>query len=119
MASPTNLSPQQAEELTVYSRRSIGEGFSTIVRHALMSSSVTVFGSQSANTGLMRRQTRHQSSRRPSRACVKIWRALWKVLAALGYCAREADPALGILNRAAFKRALALRRSSLRRGHRN
>jgi hypothetical protein len=36
---------------------------SIILRHVLMSSSDTVRGSQSPNTGLMRRQHRHQSSR--------------------------------------------------------
>jgi hypothetical protein len=33
--------------------------------------------------------------------CVKIWRAMWKVAASLGYCERDADPSLGVRNRAA------------------
>lgn len=31
---------------------------------------------------------------------VKVWRALWKVMAAMGYCERTADPSLGLRNRA-------------------
>ncbi|QPC93829.1 hypothetical protein [Mesorhizobium sp. INR15] len=31
---------------------------------------------------------------------IKIWRALWNVLAALQYCHGKADPSLGIRNRA-------------------
>jgi hypothetical protein len=40
-------------------------------------------------------------SLREAHRCIKIWRALWRKLAALGYCVRDADPALGITNRAA------------------
>jgi integrase len=32
---------------------------------------------------------------------LKIWRALWKVAAALGYCVRDADPSLAVRNSAA------------------
>jgi hypothetical protein len=31
---------------------------------------------------------------------LKIWRALWKVAAAFGYCRRDADPSLGVRNSA-------------------
>lgn len=37
-------------------------------------------------------------STREAHRCVKIWRALWRVCAALGYCARDADPSLGVRN---------------------
>src|SRR5262249_21653965 len=40
-------------------------------------------------------------SLREAHRCVKIWRAMWKVSAALGYCVRDADPSLGVRNRAA------------------
>ena len=40
-------------------------------------------------------------SLREAHRCVKIWRALWKVSAALGFCVRDADPSLGVRNRAA------------------
>ncbi|WP_424363563.1 tyrosine-type recombinase/integrase [Methylocystis parvus] len=37
-------------------------------------------------------------SRREAHRVVKIWRALWRVAAALGYCERHADPSLGVRN---------------------
>jgi hypothetical protein len=36
---------------------------------------------------------------------LKIWRALWKVSAALRYCVRDADPSLGVRNTAASGRS--------------
>jgi hypothetical protein len=45
-------------------------------------------------------------SLREAHRCLKIWRALWKVAAALGYCIRDADPSLGVRNRAAPGRKL-------------
>src|SRR5262249_53502910 len=44
-------------------------------------------------------------SLREAHRCLKIWRALWKVVAALGYCVRDADPSLGVRNRAASGRS--------------
>jgi hypothetical protein len=37
-------------------------------------------------------------SEREAHRCIKVWRALWRVAAAMGYCDREADPALGVRN---------------------
>jgi hypothetical protein len=37
---------------------------------------------------------------REAHRVIKIWRALWKVAAAMGYCDRERDPSLGIRNSA-------------------
>jgi hypothetical protein len=37
-------------------------------------------------------------SLREAHRTIKIWRALWRVAAALRYCARDADPSLGIRN---------------------
>lgn len=37
-------------------------------------------------------------SLREAHRCIKIWRALWKVAAALKYCVRDADPSLGVRN---------------------
>lgn len=31
---------------------------------------------------------------------IKVWRALWKKMAAMGYCAKDADPSLAFANRA-------------------
>ncbi len=45
-------------------------------------------------------------SLREAHRCLKIWRAMWKVLAALGYCMRDADPSLGVRNRSAPGRSM-------------
>ena len=37
-------------------------------------------------------------SRREAHRCIKIWRALWQVAAALKYCDRQADPSFGVRN---------------------
>ncbi|MDJ0449212.1 hypothetical protein [Methylocystis sp. JR02] len=37
-------------------------------------------------------------STREAHRCIKIWRALWRVAAAMGYCQRDSDPSLGIRN---------------------
>ena len=34
-------------------------------------------------------------SLREAHRVIKVWRALWKVAAAMGYCGRESDPSLG------------------------
>lgn len=44
-------------------------------------------------------------SRREAHRTMKIWRALWKVCAAMRYCEREADPSLGVRNLAAKGRS--------------
>jgi hypothetical protein len=38
------------------------------------------------------------TSRREAHRCIKIWRALWKVAAALKYCRKDDDPSSGIRN---------------------
>lgn len=45
-----------------------------------------------------REDTAHAVSQREAHRVIKIWRALWKVAAALGYCAAGADPSLGVRN---------------------
>ena len=37
-------------------------------------------------------------SLREAHRCIKVWRALWRVAAALRYCARDSDPSLGVRN---------------------
>lgn len=39
-------------------------------------------------------------SPREAHRVIKVWRALWKVAAAMGYCRRDGDPSLGIRNSA-------------------
>lgn len=46
-----------------------------------------------------------QSGRREAHRALKIWRALWKVAAALRYCRRDDDPSLEVRNHAAAPRA--------------
>lgn len=43
-------------------------------------------------------------SLREAHRCIKVWRALWRVLASFGYCERDADPSLAIRNTAAAPR---------------
>ena len=44
-------------------------------------------------------------SLREAHRCLKIWRAMWKICAALGYCVRDDDPSLGVRNTAAAGRS--------------
>lgn len=37
-------------------------------------------------------------SQREAHRCIKIWRALWQVAAALKFCAKDADPSFGVRN---------------------
>ena len=39
-------------------------------------------------------------SLREAHRVIKVWRALWKIAAAMGYCIRDSDPSLGVRNRA-------------------
>ena len=44
-------------------------------------------------------------SRREAHRVIKIWRALWRVSAAMGYCQRDADPSLGVRNKEPERRS--------------
>ena len=46
-----------------------------------------------------REKVERDVSRREAHRGIKIWRALWRVNAAMGYCQRDADPSLGIRNK--------------------
>ena len=127
MASATNLSPEQSEELTVYPPRSLGEVFRRY-RHTEewrekaprtredwwrgWKHIKPVFGDVNLRTVTLedisrwRKIIEDRISLREAHRCVKIWRAMWKVAAAFGYCVRDADPSLGIRNRAAPGRNL-------------
>lgn len=37
-------------------------------------------------------------SQREAHRCIKIWRALWRVAASMGYCTAQADPSFGVRN---------------------
>jgi hypothetical protein len=46
-----------------------------------------------------RKKVERDVSRREAHRVIKIWRALWRVAAAMGYCRRDADPSLGVRNK--------------------
>jgi hypothetical protein len=122
MAAAENLSPERMEELTVYPRRSLGEAFRRYRRTNEWESKATrtredwwrgwrqikpVFGDVDLRTVTLedmsawRKTIEEKISLREAHRCLKVWRAMWKVAAALGYCLRDADPSLGVRNRAA------------------
>lgn len=122
MATADNLSPGQAEEMTIYPPRSLGEAFRRYRRTDEWAAKAPrtredwwrvwrrlkpVFGDCDPRTislehiSAWRKMIVEDVSLREAHRCLKIWRALWKVNAALGYCLRDADPSLGVRNRAA------------------
>jgi hypothetical protein len=127
MASAQNLSPEQSEALTVYPPRSLGEAFRRYRRTEEWATKAPrtredwwrcwrqikpVFGDVDPRTVTLedisawRKTIEETVSLREAHRCLKIWRAMWKVAAALGYCVRDADPGLGVRNRAAPGRNL-------------
>jgi hypothetical protein len=122
MAAAENLSPERIEELTVYPPRSLGEAFRRYRRTNEWESKAPrtredwwrgwrqikpVFGDVHLRTVTLedmsawRKTIEEKISLREAHRCLKVWRAMWKVAAALGYCLRDADPSLGVRNRAA------------------
>jgi hypothetical protein len=51
-----------------------------------------------AQISTFRRMVEANVSLHEAHRCIKIWRALWRVAAALKYCQRDADPSLGVRN---------------------
>jgi integrase len=126
MAAADNLSPEQSEELTVYPPRSLGEAFRRYRRTEVWADKAPrtredwfrgwkrikpIFGDCNPRTvslediSAWRKAIEEGVSLREAHRCLKIWRAMWKVVAALGYCVRDADPSLGVRNRAAPSRS--------------
>jgi hypothetical protein len=121
MLTADNLSPECSEELTVYPPRSLGEAFRRFRRTEEWAAKAPrtrtggasgrrlkpVFGDCDPRTvrlediSAWRKMIEETVSLREAHRCVKIWRAMWKISAALGYCVRDADPSLGVRNRAA------------------
>jgi hypothetical protein len=127
MAAAHNLSPERSEEITIYPPRSLGEAFRRYRRTNEWESKAPrtreewwrgwkqikrVFGDVDLKTVTLedisewRKTVEETVSLREAHRCLKIWRAMWKVAAALGYCVRDADPSLGVRNRAAPGRNL-------------
>jgi hypothetical protein len=128
MVGAENLSPEQAEELTVYPPRSLGDAFRRYRRTDEWATGKKprtredwwrawrqikpIFGDVAPHTVSLedirawRKEIECRISLREAHRCLKIWRAMWKVSAALGYCVRDADPSLGVRNKAAPGRNL-------------
>jgi hypothetical protein len=127
MAAATNLSPDQAEELSIYPPRSLGEAFRRYRRTEEWQRKAVrtredwwrawrrikpIFGDCDPrtvtleNVSAWRKAIDDTVSLREAHRALKIWRAMWKVSAALGYCIRDADPSLGVRNTAAAGRSL-------------
>ena len=127
MAAATNLSPDQAEELSIYPSRSLGEAFRRYRRTDEWQRKAPrtredwwrawrrikpIFGDCDPRTVTLenlsawRKAIQDTVSLREAHRAMKIWRAMWKVSAALGYCIRDADPSLGVRNTAAAGRSL-------------
>lgn len=126
MAIGDNLSPDRVEELTIYPARSLGEAFRRYRRTPEWAGKAArtredwwrgwkrikpVFGDCDPRTASLedlsawRQAIEETVSLREAHRALKIWRALWKVTAAMGYCARDADPSLGVRNRSAKGRS--------------
>jgi hypothetical protein len=122
MVSAQNLSFENSEELTVYPSRSLGEAFRKYRKTNEWSRKAPrtredwwrgwkrikpVFGDVDPRTvrlddvSAWRQAIEDTVSLREAHRALKIWRALWKVSAALGYCVRDADPSLSVTNSAA------------------
>jgi integrase len=123
MITAANLSPETAEHLTVYPPRSLGEAFRRYRNTTQWTDGKKprtredwwrawkwikpVFGDCDPRTVTLegidawRGKIEAAVSLREAHRCVKIWRALWRVAAALGYCISDADPSRGVRNRAA------------------
>jgi hypothetical protein len=114
-----NLSPETAEHLTVYPPRTLGDAFRRYRSTTQWTEQKKprtredwwrawrqikpVFGDCDPRTVTLedidawRSKIEQKISLREAHRCVKIWR----VAASLGYCERDADPSLGVRNRAA------------------
>jgi hypothetical protein len=74
----------------------------------------------------LREAVREQVSVREAHRVIKVWRAFWKVMAAMKYCDREGDPSKGLANTAAAGRSatwsegevVRLAKHAWRRGYR-
>jgi hypothetical protein len=124
--SAENLSPDELEPLTIYPPRSLGRAFQDYRATDEWRKKAPrtredwfrgwrrikpVFGDCDPRTVTLadisawRQMIEETVTLREAHRAQKIWRALWKVAAALKYCVRDADPSLGVRNRAAKGRS--------------
>lgn len=127
MVAADSLSPERSEELTIYPPRSLGEAFGRYRRTEEWRAKAKrtredwwrgwkrirpIFGDCDPRTVTLeaisewRKAIEETISLREAHRSLKIWRALWKVSAAMHYCRRDDDPSLGVRNRAAPGRNL-------------
>jgi hypothetical protein len=119
--------PEQAESAIVYPRGSLGEAFARyrkLDQWGKAKKPATrddwwrgwkrikpFFGDVRPSTVTLeqidawRAYLLNTTSIREAHRALKIWRALWKVAAAMKYCERDADPSLGVRNTAALGRS--------------
>lgn len=122
-----HLSPEMSEEMTFYPPGSLGEAFRRYRQTDEWRSAKKartredwwrgwkrikpVFGDVDPRTVTLedmsawRKAIEESVSLREAHRALKIWRALWKVAAALHYCDRDADPSLAVRNKAAKGRS--------------
>ena len=94
----------------------IGRVFGDVRPHTVMLEHISGF------RGMVEREV----SRREAHRVIKIWRALWRVAAAMGYCQRDADPSLGVRNKEperrqslwSYREAALLAKGAWRAGYR-
>jgi hypothetical protein len=121
MATAQNLSFANSEELTIYPPRSLGEAFRKF-RHTNewgrkeprtredwwrgWKRIKPIFGDCDPRSVRLddlsdwRQMVEETVSLGEAHRAMKIWRALWNVSAAMGYCPREGDPSLAVRNSA-------------------
>ncbi len=120
---PADASPEQLEAAIFYPSGSVGEAFQRFIRlgewtdKALSTRTKIwwpawrkrirpVFGDVDPRTvslediSVWRAGVVKVSGNDAAHKAVKVWRAFWKVMAAMGYCNRDADPSLGLRNKA-------------------
>jgi hypothetical protein len=126
MASAQNLSFENSEEMTNYPPRSLGHAFRRYRRTEEWRRKAArtredwwrgwkrikpVFGDVDPRTVTLEQMSQWRQwieddvSLREAHRAMKIWRALWKVAAALHYCTRDDDPSLAVRNSAAKGRS--------------
>ncbi|QOZ52956.1 tyrosine-type recombinase/integrase [Bradyrhizobium sp. CCBAU 53338] len=121
MVSAQNLSFENSEELTVYPPRSLGDAFRRYRKTEEWSRKAKrtredwwrgwkrikpVFGDVDPKTvrlddvSAWRKYVEETVSLQEAHRALKIWRAMWKVAAALHFCTRDDDPSLAVRNSA-------------------
>lgn len=121
LVSAENLSPDQIESKTIYPPRSIGDGFKRFRRTPEWARKSPrtredwwrgwkrikpIFGDVDPRTVTLedlsnwRLTIEETVSLREAHRAMKIWRAMWTILAALQYCDAGKDPSRGVVNAA-------------------